>query len=127
MPTEKTFPPSGLLQYLPAIYREDPFLGQFLLAFEKILLGRDDSPAEDKSGEDYRGWPRPGRDAEERERMRELRATLWPPEWWLRVRYGGRPGAMGRAASLVRHAMEEDEPGANHDRPGEALSRENAL
>ena len=34
--------PSGLLQYLPAIYHEDPFLGQFLLAFEKILLGRQD-------------------------------------------------------------------------------------
>lgn len=34
--------PSSLLQYLPAIYREDPFLGQFLLAFEKLLLGRDD-------------------------------------------------------------------------------------
>lgn len=33
---------SSLLQYLPAIYQDDPFLGQFLLAFEKILLGRDD-------------------------------------------------------------------------------------
>lgn len=50
MPTEatekeaKTYAPSGLLQYLPAIYSEDPFLGQFLLAFEKILLGREDSP-----------------------------------------------------------------------------------
>ena len=55
MPTEKTFPPSGLLQYLPAIYREDPFLGQFLLAFEKILLGRDDSPVEDKPAEDKSG------------------------------------------------------------------------
>ena len=36
------YPPSTLLQYLPAIYQEDPFLGQFLLAFEKILLGRSD-------------------------------------------------------------------------------------
>ena len=45
MPTEMTYTPSALLQYLPAIYSEDPFLGQFLLAFEKILLGRDDSPA----------------------------------------------------------------------------------
>lgn len=34
--------PSTLLDYLPAIYREDPFVGQFLLAFEKILLGRAD-------------------------------------------------------------------------------------
>ena len=45
MPTETTYTPSGLLQYLPAAYSEDPFLGQFLLAFEKILLGREDSPA----------------------------------------------------------------------------------
>ena len=45
MPTETTYTPSELLQYLPAIYSEEPFLGQFLLAFEKILLGRDDSPA----------------------------------------------------------------------------------
>jgi phage tail-like protein len=33
---------SSLLQYLPAIYREEPFLGHFLLAFEKLLFGRDD-------------------------------------------------------------------------------------
>jgi phage tail-like protein len=46
--------PSRLLQYLPAIYAEPaintetPFLGLFLLAFEKLLFGRDDggkSPA----------------------------------------------------------------------------------
>jgi P2-related tail formation protein len=46
---ERTYTPSGLLQYLPAVYAEDPFLGQFLLAFEKILLGRDDSPSPDSS------------------------------------------------------------------------------
>ncbi len=34
--------PSKLLQYLPAVYQQDPFIGQFLLAFEKILLGSDD-------------------------------------------------------------------------------------
>ena len=34
--------PSSLLQYLPAIYREEPFVGRFLLAFEKLLFGRDD-------------------------------------------------------------------------------------
>ena len=34
--------PSRLLDYLPAIYRTDPFIGQFLLAFEAILLGRRD-------------------------------------------------------------------------------------
>ena len=44
MPTETTQTRGGLLQYLPAVYAEDPFLGQFLLAFEKILLGRDDQP-----------------------------------------------------------------------------------
>lgn len=32
----------GLLDYLPAIYHDDPLLGQFLLAFEKLLLGRTD-------------------------------------------------------------------------------------
>lgn len=31
--------PSRLLEYLPVIYRDDPFVGQFLLAFEKLLLG----------------------------------------------------------------------------------------
>ena len=36
---------SSLLQYLPAVYHEDPFLGRFLLAFEKILLGRQDDVA----------------------------------------------------------------------------------
>ncbi len=34
--------PSSLLQYLPAIYHEDPFLGRFLVPFEKLLLGRED-------------------------------------------------------------------------------------
>ena len=33
---------SSLLQELPEIYQENPFLGQFLLAFEKILLGLKD-------------------------------------------------------------------------------------
>lgn len=42
MTTSDVRSPSRLLQYLPAIYHEDPFLGQFLLAFEKVLLGRDD-------------------------------------------------------------------------------------
>jgi phage tail-like protein len=32
--------PSSLLDYLPAIYRQDTFVGLFLLAFEKVLLGR---------------------------------------------------------------------------------------
>ncbi|NEO08388.1 phage tail protein, partial [Moorena sp. SIO3I8] len=37
--TNRTSAPSNLLQYLPEIYQSKPFLGQFLLAFEKILLG----------------------------------------------------------------------------------------
>ena len=35
-----TEPAPNLLDYLPAIYQDDPFLSQFLLAFEEILLGR---------------------------------------------------------------------------------------
>ena len=42
MTTNDARSPSRLLRYLPAIYHEDPFVGQFLLAFEKVLLGRDD-------------------------------------------------------------------------------------
>ncbi len=42
MPTAVNHVPSSLLQYLPAIYAEDPFLGRFLLGFERILLGRND-------------------------------------------------------------------------------------
>jgi len=36
---------SKLLDYLPAIYREHPFLNDYLSAFEKILLGRNDGEA----------------------------------------------------------------------------------
>lgn len=38
-------PASTLMDCLPAIYREQPFLGRFLLAFEKLLLGRADGVA----------------------------------------------------------------------------------
>ncbi len=34
--------PGRLLQYLPAIYHEDPFLGRFLASFEDVLLGPAD-------------------------------------------------------------------------------------
>lgn len=34
---------SKLLDYLPAIYREHPFLNDYLSAFEKLLLGRNDA------------------------------------------------------------------------------------
>ncbi|MEM9218138.1 MAG: phage tail protein [Cyanobacteria bacterium P01_F01_bin.150] len=36
--------PSSLLQQLPAIYQAEPQFGQFLLAFEKLLLGLEDQP-----------------------------------------------------------------------------------
>ncbi|WHZ26362.1 MAG: hypothetical protein OJF51_001157 [Nitrospira sp.] len=42
MATQTTQSASSLVQSLPAIYQEDPYLGQLLLAFEKILLGRQD-------------------------------------------------------------------------------------
>lgn len=32
-------PPSSYLDYLPAIFRQEPFVGQFLLAFETVLSG----------------------------------------------------------------------------------------
>jgi phage tail-like protein len=32
---------SGYLDYLPAVFREDPFAGRFLLAFEAVLTGTD--------------------------------------------------------------------------------------
>lgn len=35
-------PPSSYLDYLPAIFRQDPFAGQFLLAFEAMLSGVGD-------------------------------------------------------------------------------------
>jgi len=35
---------SSYLDYLPAIFRQDPFVGQFLLAFETVLTGTSDVP-----------------------------------------------------------------------------------
>lgn len=44
---------SRLLDELPAIYRRDPFLGHFLLAFEKVLVGiADGVPASSPGLED---------------------------------------------------------------------------
>ena len=34
--------PSRYLDYLPAVFREDPFVGRFLLAFEAVLTGVGD-------------------------------------------------------------------------------------
>ena len=41
---------SNYLQYLPAIFSEDPFLARFLLAFEKILTGLQGSENEPERG-----------------------------------------------------------------------------
>ncbi|MGH4012337.1 MAG: phage tail protein I [Pseudonocardiaceae bacterium] len=35
-------PMSSYLDHLPAVFREDPFVGRFLLAFEAVLTGADD-------------------------------------------------------------------------------------
>lgn len=41
--TYHTNTPSRLMEYLPGLYQEDPTLGRFLLAFEQVLLGREDN------------------------------------------------------------------------------------
>ena len=40
MATGAAQPSNQLLPYLPAIYQEDTFIGQWLAAFEEVLLGR---------------------------------------------------------------------------------------
>jgi P2-related tail formation protein len=42
--------PSTYLDYLPALFRSEPFLGQFLLAFEQILSGRNEAMPDDPEG-----------------------------------------------------------------------------
>jgi len=42
--TDTQQPQSSYLGYLPAIFRQEPFLGNFLLAFETVLSGRDGQP-----------------------------------------------------------------------------------
>lgn len=41
---------SSYLNSLPAIFSEDPFLGQFLLAFEQVLTGLDAANSQPKQG-----------------------------------------------------------------------------
>jgi phage tail-like protein len=45
---------SQLLDDLPAIFRQDPFAGQFLLAFEKLLIGISDTAAYPSAGVPFR-------------------------------------------------------------------------
>jgi phage tail-like protein len=56
MPDNSNYPPSSLGQYLPALYRdrEHPFLGRFLLAFEKVLIGLNDKVEFPKLADDVR-------------------------------------------------------------------------
>jgi phage tail-like protein len=42
--TDAQQPQSSYLGYLPAIFRQEPFLGSFLLAFETVLSGTDGNP-----------------------------------------------------------------------------------
>jgi len=48
MPSDEK--PSRYLQYLPAIFSEHPFLGRFLLAFERVLSGIPDVAGEPQAG-----------------------------------------------------------------------------
>lgn len=48
MNQEKSKLVSSYQQYLPAIMQEDPFMGRFLLAFEKILSGVKELPSDEK-------------------------------------------------------------------------------
>lgn len=41
---------SNYLQYLPAIFSENPFLGRFLLAFEQVLTGLPESEIQPQKG-----------------------------------------------------------------------------
>ena len=45
-PADLQQPESSYLGYLPAIFRQDSFLGRFLLAFETMLTGTDGWPAD---------------------------------------------------------------------------------
>lgn len=50
--------PSRFMDYLPDIYQEDEFLGQFLLAFEKVLLGIDDTTPFPQPRDDIKFQPK---------------------------------------------------------------------
>ncbi len=82
MATSATQSPSSLLQYLPAIYHEPPFIGQFLLAFEKLLLGRDDGVSFPEVGV---GFPAKGLEESIAEIARYFDPRLIPDEFlpWL--------------------------------------------
>lgn len=45
--------PSSLLEYLPGIYQDDPFAGQLLNAFERLLVGETESALTGEGGKPY--------------------------------------------------------------------------
>ena len=46
--------PSSLMDYLPAIYQDDPWVGQFLIAFERLLIGDAETDLTDERGDPYK-------------------------------------------------------------------------
>ncbi len=62
-------------------------------------------PAACEVGTDYCGWPRERSD-ERADRMRHWADTWRPPPFWLRMRHGGGPGALGGFAAWCRHVKE---------------------
>lgn len=58
MPDNPTLDSRKLLNYLPTIYQADPFIGQFLLAFEKVLLGINDEVSVPSLGEAVKFQPK---------------------------------------------------------------------
>ena len=115
--------PSTYLQYLPAIYQEDPFLGRFLRIFEDILSPiqatvntlperfdpRLAPPAMLRLLETWVGAQRPGRMPDDRWRQM-VKNTLWLHRWRgtkrglrlaLEIATGQRPLISEYAAGLV--------------------------
>lgn len=92
---------SAILDTLSLLHFMTP-LSEGLLNKANIKLGR----APEGIGMEYRGWPRPQRTSQPvTEHRRVLRDTLFPSEWWLRLRY-----KLGSARPLfwyrwVRHPL----------------------
>jgi len=74
----------------PAVLRTLSLL-HFMTPLSDELLSQADvriGHAPEGIGVEYQGWPRPqGADWRERGYRRVLRDTLFPSEWWLRLRY----------------------------------------
>lgn len=99
----------------PRVRREYPFVLRTLELLDCVVPPyagrRSQSPAGAHGwlqgfGTRYTGWPAftarrlPGN----RERLRLLRSTVTPPEWWLRLAYGTGTGPAGAWIGRLRHA-----------------------